>query len=63
MTPALKRALWCRWFHRWHRVPIPVPPPGTPSTAAIITSCFERRDCTACEDAGYGRAYARRLAS
>ena len=18
MTGSLKRALWCRWFHRWH---------------------------------------------
>ena len=52
MTPALKRALWCRWFHRWHRAPIPPPPPGTPPTAAIITSRFERRDCRACEDMG-----------
>ena len=63
MTPALKRALWCRWFHRWHRAPIPPPPPGTPPTAAIITSRFERRDCRACEDTDYGRAYGRRYAS
>ena len=60
MNLSLKRALWCRWFHRYHRAPIPDPPPGTPPHAAIITSRFVRRWCRACEDADYGSCAGRR---
>jgi hypothetical protein len=41
---AVKRALWCRWFHRWHPTLWYGPHPGGQA----------RTVCWACEDRDYG---------
>ena len=68
MTPALKRALWCRWFHRWHMPRRPesvtsLDPDGS-GAALVLTGGPHRNCCDACEDAApRSRAYDRWCAS
>lgn len=53
----LKRALWCRWFHRWRRDLGSVPFQTTTGTAPwimVIGPTFRRTSCGACEDFDYG---------
>jgi hypothetical protein len=61
---AVKRALWCRWFHRWRmrrHVPDPVVSsvPGQPGALAM-TAGPHRNFCGACEDHPYASRAARR---
>ena len=67
MNPAVKRALWCRWFHRW-RMPRHIAPAVTsrdPAGSASLTLSAgpHRNCCDACDDFDYGRAYRRWLAT
>ena len=67
MNPRLKRALWCRWFHRWHMPRRPAAavtsrdPAG--SAALRLSAGPGRTYCDACDGFDYGRAYQRWLAS
>jgi hypothetical protein len=65
VNPALKRALWCRWFHRWRRSRPSSVTSRDPSAGAslTLTAGFGRDFCRACENTDYGRAYRRWLAS
>lgn len=68
MTPALKRALWCRWFHRYRRHVhdriISEDPSGSGVAFIIGGVSFGRTFCDACEDAPpRSRAYDRWCAS
>ncbi len=65
--PRLKRALWCRWFHRYRMPRRPAPAvvssvPGN-SGALRLSAGPHRNCCDACDDFGYGRAYRKWLAS
>lgn len=67
MSPRLKRALWCRWFHRWRMARRPVSSvtssiPGQPG-ALRLTAGPHRTSCDACDGHNYGRAYQKWLAS
>ena len=66
-SPRLKRALWCRWFHRWHmpRYPAPAVTSRDPAGSASFTLSAgpHRSCCDACLDFDYGRAHRRWLAS
>jgi hypothetical protein len=63
----IKRALWCRWFHRWHMPRYPAPavsgrdPAG--SSSFTLSAGPHRSCCDACRDFDYGRAHRRWLAS
>ncbi len=64
MSPRLKRALWCRWFHRY-RMPKPQPSPVTSSVpgqpgALRFTAGPGRDFCDACEHHDYATRAARR---
>lgn len=68
MNPALKRALWCRWFHRWHmpRRPESVTSADPSGSGAylVLTGGPHRDFCDACADAApRSRAYDRWCAS
>jgi hypothetical protein len=66
MNPRVKRALWCRWFHRWHwpRGEHPASVTSAAGGQALRLSAGPARTfCDACEDTGYGRAYQKWLAS
>jgi hypothetical protein len=67
VNPRLKRALWCRWFHRWRW-----PSGGKPSSvtsaiggqALVLTAGPGRTCCDACRDTEpMTRAYRQWLAS
>ena len=65
---ALKRALWCRWFHRWRmprRAAAPVVSRDPSGQALRLTAGPRRSLCGACEgrDDYGGRAYRRWCAS
>jgi hypothetical protein len=64
MNPRLKRALWCRWFHRWRMDRRPAPPvtstyPGA-GASLRMTAGPHRSFCDACEDVNYYSRAARR---
>jgi hypothetical protein len=65
VNPALKRLLWCRWFHRWRRSSPSSVTNRDPSTGAGLTLAAgpARVCCGACENVNYGRAYREWLAS
>ena len=65
-SPRLKRALWCRWFHRWHWPRGGKPPSVTSAIggqALRLSAGPGRSCCDACRDFDYGRALRRWLAS
>jgi hypothetical protein len=63
---ALKRALWCRWFHRyrWRRGEKPASVTSSAGGQSLRFSAGPGRSCCdACAGHNYGRAYRRWLAS
>jgi len=48
MSEQFKRALWCRWFHRWRQNAGP-------------QGGWSRLFCHACEDFDYGEAHMDRV--
>ncbi len=69
MAAMIKRALYCRWFHRWRmprRVAAPVVSrdPSGSGQALVLSAGPHRNYCDACADTDYGsRAYKRWCAS
>jgi hypothetical protein len=67
VNPRLKRALWCRWFHRYRmpRHPAPAVTSRDPAGSASLTLSAgpSRTSCDACQDTSYGRAMRKWLAS
>lgn len=64
MNAALKRALWCRWFHRYRMprtqaAPVTSSIPGQPG-ALRLTAEPSRSLCDACEHHDYASRAARR---
>ena len=64
MSGALKRVLWCRWFHRYRmprRPSVPVTSSVPGGTGVLRMTAGPRRACCgACRDTDYASRAARR---
>jgi hypothetical protein len=69
VNPRLKRALWCRWFHRWHMPRHPAPPvvsrdPSESGQTLRLSAGPHRNCCDACTGEPFeNRTYRKWLAS